>query len=171
MRLSGAGQLHASHKVCGTQGILDSNPLGSYMNRQHGHIGSQRAKSPSMVKNLSGNRRTHRVQIAIPVLVYGNGDSGDTLNERTQTRVVNATGGLILLASKVVTGQKLLLHNISTGEEIICTVTSLLDETDGKVAVGIVFDQPSPRFWGLAFPPENWDPAHRKRPEQSHGLK
>jgi hypothetical protein len=124
-----------------------------------------------MIKNPADTRRTHRVQIAIPVLVYGNGDSGDSLNETTQTRVVSATGGLILLTSDVVIGQKLLLININTEEEIICTVATLLDDADGKVAVGIVFDRPSPRFWGLAFPPENWDPAYRKRPEPSRRLK
>src|SRR6202521_826367 len=133
----------------------------------HGRISSRRAKSPGMIKNPSDNRRAHRVRIAIPVLVYGNGDSGDTLNETTQTRVVNATGGLILLTCNVVIGQKLLLLNINTEEEIICTVATLQDDTDGKIAVAIVFDRPSPRFWGLAFPPENWNRADRKRPEQS----
>jgi hypothetical protein len=103
----------------------------------------------------------------MPVLVCGNRDSSDTLNETTQTRVVNATGGLILLTSTVAIGQKLLLRNINTEEEIQCTVATLLDDTDAKVAVGIVFDRPAPRFWGIAFPPENWDPADRKRPEQS----
>ena len=24
-------------------------------------------------------------------------------------------------------------------------------------------DHPSPRFWGIAFPPEDWNPAERKR--------
>jgi len=119
-----------------------------------------------MARKLSSSRRTQRVQIAIPILVYGNDDSGDTLNETTQTRVVNATGGSIILTTNVVIGQKLFLVNINTEEEIICTVATLLDDTDGKVEIGIVFDQPSPRFWGLAFPPENWDPADRKRPDQ-----
>jgi hypothetical protein len=134
---------------------------------QLGHVSTPKARSPEMVRNPFDSRRTHRVQIAIPVLVYGRGDSGESLNETTQTRLVNATGGLILLASKAVIGQKLLLVNINTEEEIICTVTNLLDDTDGKVAVGIVFDRPSPRFWGLSFPPEDWDPADRKRPAQS----
>jgi hypothetical protein len=124
-----------------------------------------------MVRHQFANRRTHRAQIAIPVLVYGNEDSGDTLNETTQTRLVNATGGLILLTSTIVIGQKLLLVNINTEEEIICTVATLQDDIDGKVAVGIVFDRPSPRFWGVAFPPDDWDPADRKRPEQSRRTK
>jgi hypothetical protein len=124
-----------------------------------------------MAKKPFDSRRTHRAQVAIPILVYANEDSGGPLKEMAETRVVDATGGLILLTSNVVIGQKLLLVNIKTEEEIICTVATLLDEKDGKVAVGIVFDRPSPRFWGLAFPPENWDPADRKRPGRPRHLK
>ena len=120
-----------------------------------------------MARSPSDNRRTQRVLIAIPVLVYGNEASATPLKEMTQTMVVNATGGLILLASNVVIGQKLILVNIKSLEEIRCTVATLRDDTNGKAQVGIVFDQPSPRFWGLAFPPEDWDPADRKRPQQT----
>jgi hypothetical protein len=114
------------------------------------------------------DRRSQRVQIAIPVFVYGNDPSVDPLQETTHTKVVNAKGGSIFLTSKVVVGQKLLLVNMKSQEEINCTVATLHDEAKEMVEVGIVFDRPAPRFWGLAFPPENWDATLRKRPEHSH---
>jgi hypothetical protein len=132
---------------------------------------SRKAESPGTVRNPSESRRSHRVRIAIPVLVRGNKDSVEPLKEMAQTSVVNATGGSILLKTNVAIGQKLLLFNMKSEEEITCTVASLLQEIEGKMAVGIVFDRPSPRFWGLGFPPEDWDPADRKRPGQSRSLK
>ncbi|MGH9679423.1 MAG: hypothetical protein ACRD4Y_05700, partial [Candidatus Acidiferrales bacterium] len=57
------------------------------------------------------------------------------------------------------------LTNTNTGEEIVCHVVMVGNMVNGKAEVGFRFEQPSPRFWGLAFPPEDWDPADRKRPD------
>jgi hypothetical protein len=127
----------------------------------------QKTESPAVTRNASESRRSQRVQIVIPILVTEKKDSGEPLREMAQTSVVNATGGLILLKAKVRIGQKLLLFNNKNAQEMTCTVTSLVQDAEGKTGVGVVFDQPSPRFWGIGFPPENWDPADRKRPEQS----
>jgi hypothetical protein len=127
----------------------------------------QKAESPGVIRNASESRRSQRVQIVIPILVTGKKDSGEPLREMAQTSVVNMTGGLILLKAKVRIGQKLVLFSNKNKQEMTCTVTSLVQDTEGKMGVGVVFDQPSPRFWGIGFPPENWDPADRKRPEQS----
>src|ERR1700674_3558001 len=96
-------------------------------------IDSRIAEKTGMVKKPSDSRRTHRVHIAMSVLVYANEDLGGPLKEVAQTRVVNATGGLILLSSNVVIGQKLLLVNVKSEEEILCTVVTLEDDTGGKV--------------------------------------
>ena len=64
-------------------------------------------------------------------------------------------------------GQALLLVNSKSGEEMACTVVTVGDAVDGKSQVGIGFGQASPRFWGLMFPPEDWDPSERKRPERT----
>jgi hypothetical protein len=108
--------------------------------------------------------RTTRVHIAIPVFIYGNNESGPPFKEITQTVAVNANGCLVALATPVVKEQPLLLTNMKTDEEMACNVVTLGNIVNGKTQVGLRFAQPSPRFWGIGFPPEDWDPASRKLP-------
>jgi hypothetical protein len=111
--------------------------------------------------------RSTRVHLAIPVFIYGNTDSNKPFKEITQTVEVNANGCLIDLATHVMKEQQLLLTNMKSNEEIPCHVVTLGNIVNGKAQVGLRFTQASPRFWGLAFPPEDWDPAERKRPMPS----
>jgi hypothetical protein len=76
---------------------------------------------------------------------------------------VNAGGGLIGLVTPVKKGQKLLLVNLKTEETIQCSVMNVHVNKTGKPLVGFAFDQRSPRYWGLVFPPEDWDPSDRER--------
>jgi hypothetical protein len=96
--------------------------------------------------------------------VYGATESGNPFNEITQTLIINANGGLIELATPVAKGQRLFIANMKTGDEIACDVATLGSHVGGKAQVGIRFAEPSPHFWGLAFPPEDWDSGERKRP-------
>jgi hypothetical protein len=117
-----------------------------------------------MVESKTARQRTTRVQIAIPVFIYGNNESGQPFKEITQTVAVNANGCLIELATPVVKEQPLLLTNMKTNEEMACHVVAPGSNVNGKIQVGLRFAQPSPRFWGIGFPPADWDPADRKRP-------
>jgi hypothetical protein len=105
--------------------------------------------------------------MAIPVFVYGTNESGDPFKEITATVVISANGCLIDLETPVVKDQQLLLANMKSGAEITCHVATIRPPENGKTQVGISFDAPSPRFWGLGFPPEDWDPSERKRPGPS----
>ena len=118
----------------------------------------------AMAETKTARHRTTRVHIAIPVFIYGNNESGPPFKEITQTVEVNANGCLVELATPVVKEQPLLLTNLKTDEEIACNVVTLGNIVNGKTEVGLRFAQPSPRFWGIGFPPEDWDPANRKRP-------
>jgi hypothetical protein len=117
-----------------------------------------------MVDSKIARNRTTRLHFAIPVFIYGNKESGAPFNEITQTVAVNASGCLVELATPVVKEQPLLLANMKTNEEMPCSVVTPGSIVNGKAQVGLRFAQPSPRFWGLAFPPEDWDPASRKLP-------
>lgn len=117
-----------------------------------------------MAETKIARQRTTRVRINIPVFIYGNNESGPPFKEITQTVSVNANGCLIELATPVVKEQPLLLTNLKTDEEMACHVVTVGNVVDGKTEVGVRFAQLSPRFWGIGFPPEDWDPAHRKRP-------
>ncbi len=104
------------------------------------------------------------MHFAIPVFIYGNDETGAPYQDITQTVAINANGCLVELTTSVVKDQALLLTNMKTNEEIPCNVVTIGNPANGKFPVGLRFAQPSPRFWGLAFPPDDWDPATRKRP-------
>ena len=109
-------------------------------------------------------RRTHRVQIAIPVLVRGK--SGNLpFEEATQTITVNAQGCMLHLSTLVVLNQQLSLVNPKTAEELPSSVVSLGKHEAGKAHVGVAFSEPSPLFWRISFPPDDWESSsERKRP-------
>jgi hypothetical protein len=111
--------------------------------------------------------RTQRVSIAIPVRVSGNPTGNAPLDEVTETLLVNSRGALITLSVPVAKGQKLSLVNMRTHVEIACTVVNTRADikTKGKTEVGVAFDQPMPRYWGLFFPPDDWNSGLRKIPE------
>ncbi len=105
-------------------------------------------------------RRTQRVQISMPVLVHGR-----DFNEATNTVAVNAHGCLVLLKAKVVRDDQVSLINPKTAEELPGKVVSLGKPEDGKIPVGVEFGEPSPLFWRINFPPEDWfTSSERKRP-------
>jgi hypothetical protein len=112
-------------------------------------------------------RRTQRVQIAMPVLVRGkNGQK--TFEEQTHTVSINAHGCMLRLAAQVARSQEVHIVNPKTAEELPCKVTFLGQRDADKTEVGIEFTEPSPLFWRIAFPPEDWDPSERKRPVSRH---
>jgi hypothetical protein len=85
----------------------------------------------------------------------------------TNTVIITVNGCLIPLETPVAREQKLVLSNLKSGAEIACHVATLQSPKHGKAQIGIHFDVPAPRFWGLGFPPEDWDPSERKRPDST----
>jgi hypothetical protein len=114
-------------------------------------------------ENYAERRRTQRVRIAMPVLVRGK-KGNQTFEEETVTTSINAHGCMVRLAAQVARSQQISIINPKTAEELPCTVIFLGPKDAGKTEVGIEFAEPSPVFWRIAFPPEDWDPAERKRP-------
>lgn len=116
--------------------------------------------SSGIPTNVSGSnrRRSQRLLINMPVIIHVKGGNSEPTREETQTVVVNAHGGLITLKAKVANGQQLLIRNPKTDEERPCKVVYLGPVVEGKAQVGIEFLEPSPRFWRIVFPPEDWTP-------------
>jgi len=108
-------------------------------------------------------RRTQRVHIAIPILVRGM--SGTQKFEETgRTTTVNAHGCLISLATRITRGQQVALIHPKTAEELPCKVVYISDRVQDRADVGLEFMEPSPLFWRIAFPPEDWgSSSERKR--------
>ena len=105
---------------------------------------------------LLKNRRSQRIDLNVPVVVYRAPNEGPPFYESTQTFVVNAHGALMALTDMVVPRQKLLMQNTESGEQQECRVVSVKKEPTGPPKVAVEFTRPAPGFWHLAFPPADW---------------
>ena len=108
-------------------------------------------------------RRSKRVYIAMPVLVKFLRD-GQPYEEQTITVAVNAQGCLLRLSVAMERGQKLTIQNVKSTQEIECRVAYVGQSDAGKTQAGVEFMHQAEYFWHIAFPPDDWDPADRKRP-------
>jgi len=94
--------------------------------------------------------------LSIRILVGGDRPDGKRFSEETLTSVVNAHGALILLAETATLGQLLTIRNVKSGDELLGEVVDVGAVHEGKFDVGVEFLEPCPRFWRIAFPPEDW---------------
>jgi len=102
-------------------------------------------------------RRSQRVIIGVAVIVVSeDAPKEKAFQENTQTLVVNAHGALIGLTANVTKGQLLRLNNQATKEEQLCRVMHIGQKTAGVTQIGVEFTTPSPNFWRIAFPPDDW---------------
>lgn len=117
--------------------------------------------------SASDRRRTHRLQITMPVIVRG-GTGTHAFEEETRTVSVNANGCMVYLAAQVTRSQHVSIVNPKTAEELPCRVTYVGQRDGNKIEIGLEFSEASPLFWRIAFPPEDWDPSERKRATGPH---
>ncbi len=101
-------------------------------------------------------RRSQRVFIQTKVTVFGKTAAGAKFQEETVTQAVNAHGALVLMKQVVAHGQRLVLSNVTTKEDIECKVVFLGPKQGDQTQIGVEFLKPSPNFWRISFPPEDW---------------
>lgn len=104
----------------------------------------------------TGRRRSMRVLLSVPIHVTGKDRKDQPFEEDTRTLVVNAHGGLISLAAAVAKGQMITISNHATEQSQECRVVYLGSASGGKTQMGIEFVKPSPTFWQIDFPPDDW---------------
>ena len=102
------------------------------------------------------DRRSQRIELNVPVVVYRARGEGPQFYETTQTLVVSAHGALIALTDLVAPRQKLQMQNRNSGEHLECRVVSVKNASIGPPKVALEFMQPTPSFWRLAYPPADW---------------
>jgi len=106
-------------------------------------------------KNIS-QRRSQRLLLRVQVVAQRRAGQPNSKAETTETLAVNAHGALILLAPPVEEIEQILITNTRTKEEQMCRVVYLGLTEAGRLQVGVEFTSPSPNFWRVAFPPEDW---------------
>jgi len=114
------------------------------------------------VSQTSGRRST-RVAVDIPVVIFGQSPEGKVFREQTKTIRVNAHGGLVNLATDVDPRMPVIVVNSKTENQIHCRVAYRAKNGKNQIELGFEFTTPSPKFWGINFPPEDWKPEERKQ--------
>jgi hypothetical protein len=127
-------------------------------------LSDNKSATPNPAGDYAERRRTQRVQIAMPVLIRGKNGAQQAFEEDARTISINANGCMIMMGNSLSRGQELSIVNPKTAEELPCRVVFLGKKFDGKTETGLEFVEASPLFWRIAFPPEDWDPAERKKP-------
>jgi PilZ domain len=102
------------------------------------------------------NRRSQRIDLNVPVVVYRPPNEGPQFCQSTQTLVVSAHGALMALTCMVAPKQRLLVQNADSGEQQECRVVYVKNDRMGPPQVAVEFTQPAPSFWHIAFPPSDW---------------
>jgi hypothetical protein len=108
----------------------------------------------------ANRRRSQRVMVSLPVRVAATTSYGDELSEETRTISVSKHGALLQLQMDVAKGQKILLRNPATNDELECSVDYLGSMREGRREVGVSFVIPNRTLWQIAFPPSDWSPQH-----------
>jgi len=104
----------------------------------------------------TGRRRSMRVLLSVPIQASGKTTDGKDFQEQARTLIVNAHGALISLSAAVAAGQKITIANKATRQSVECSVVYLGTAQAGKTQMGIEFVRPSPDFWQIDFPPDDW---------------
>jgi hypothetical protein len=92
-------------------------------------------------------RRSERMVLRVPVLVFGEAINEEPFFEETTTLEVNAHGGLLNLTARVKTGQRLSLVNRHSRKEQKCHVVRVGRQHPKKTDVAVEFAQPVRDFW------------------------
>lgn len=103
----------------------------------------------------TGQRRSERVLIDVPLIISA--EDKQAFQEETFTLVVSAHGALVMLATRVALGQKVVLTNPKNLDEREGTVAYVGPAYAGLARVGIQFSKPAPDFWAIESPPSNWN--------------
>src|SRR5262249_38621614 len=91
-------------------------------------------------------RATSRTDAHLPLFIYGSLLGGDPFYEETFTISINGTGGLILMASRVPPGQRIMVTNQANDQTQECVVVSVAPQPAGSY-VAFKFTAPTPQFW------------------------
>lgn len=115
---------------------------------------------PNTTPGGISRRRSQRVLVQVGVEVRGQDSLKRSFEESTETVAINAHGALVLLAANVAAGDRVTMKHVKTADEQECVVVFLGPSRGLKTEVGLEFCTPKPKFWRVAFPPEDWTPKH-----------
>ena len=100
-------------------------------------------------------RRSQRVIIRVPVTLEAT-MSGQKIKADAFTVAVNIHGAMVLCPRSFDAETRLEIRNERTTERTEVRVTRTPRESAEGYLIPLEFTAPSPKFWQISFPPENW---------------
>jgi hypothetical protein len=110
----------------------------------------------SSMAGQTGQRRSERILLDVPVVICGGFAERPAFREETFTVTVSAHGALLMMATKVALGQRLVVMNPQNWDEREARVSYLGPDRAGLAQVAVEFVQPAPEFWAVSTPPADW---------------
>jgi hypothetical protein len=107
-------------------------------------------------------RRSERVVLRVTVVVKAENEERKPIEERAETQVVNAHGGLLRMREHLHVGQAFRLNNPGNNLEASCKVVRTEDEGMEFYKVAFEFDRSATDFWPVKFSPTDWGASRVK---------
>jgi hypothetical protein len=92
-------------------------------------------------------RSGERILMRVPVVIYGFAGEGGAFHEDTETLIVNPSGALVTLKTKLALGDTVFLIHKSSRQEQEVRVAYLDAYFDRDTRVGLAFKKPISDFW------------------------
>jgi hypothetical protein len=99
-------------------------------------------------------RRSERFSSRVTLMVCGQSMGKGSFKEEVATLSINSHGALLPLSTTVALGQKLVLMNPTTWNEVEARVSRLAALDGNGAEVAVEFAEPAPDFWPMAAPPK-----------------
>jgi hypothetical protein len=99
-------------------------------------------------------RRSERFSSRVTLMVCGQSTRNGPFKEEAVTLSINSRGALLALCTTVALGQKLLLTNPTTWNEVEARVSRLAALNGNGAEVAVEFSQPAPDFWPIGSAPK-----------------
>ena len=109
--------------------------------------------------NLKSLRRSTRLTISIPIIIWGVDADGNNFSENVHTLVVNRHGGRIATTHRLSMNTEILVENRALGVVVKASVVWLgeMDYAGDLHPVGLQLFE-AQNVWGITFPPDDWGP-------------
>ena len=114
------------------------------------------ALKPSRDRAPQERRRSQRIMVQIPVLLWIETPDQERAPALGFTSWVNAHGGILESPVRIRAGQKVTLLIPKSKKEAGGRVVQVQKASDESFATSFEFDRPSPEFWPIASRPLDW---------------
>ena len=92
-------------------------------------------------------RSSERMDLRVPIVVYGFTKNTGAFHEDTETRMVNSSGALVMLRTRLQVGDLVFIMHKASGREQEVRVAYLDPYTERETKAGLAFKQPISNFW------------------------